>query len=142
MYWEHLSKVWRSTTFHLGLWFMVLFSVSFLILGGFVYRQTLVFLEQELRGTIELELNQSRLFYLERGEEIFLSRIGNLTDLDPTGIFIVLDDACQALAGGYKRLDDDEIDSGDLHECAGHGRLGAVRTGYPARLSGSDPGVG
>ena len=108
MYWEHLSKVWRSTTFHLGLWFMVLFSVSFLILGGFVYRQTMVFLEQELRATIELELNQSRLFYLERGEETFLTSIGALGEQDPTGIYILLDDACQALAGGYKRLDDDE----------------------------------
>ena len=108
MYWEHLNNVWRSTTFHLGLRFMVLFSASFLILGGFVYRQTLVFLEQELRGTIELELNQSRQYYLERGEESFLMETQAQAELDPTGIYIVLDDACQALAGGYKRLDADE----------------------------------
>ena len=108
MYWEHLNNVWRSTTFHLGLWFMVLFSASFLILGGFVYRQTLVFLEQELRATIDLELNQSRQFYLERGEESFLTEISAQAELDPSGIYIVLDEACQALAGGYKRLDDDE----------------------------------
>ena len=108
MYWEHLNNVWRSTTFHLGLWFMVLFSASFLILGGFIYRQTLVFLEQELRATIELELNQSRQFYLERGEESFLTEISAQAELDPSGIYIVLDEACQALAGGYKRLDEDE----------------------------------
>ncbi len=108
MYWAHLRNVWRSTTFLLGLWFMVLFSASVLIIGGFVYRQAMVFLEQELRGTIDLELNQSRQFYLERGEEIFLSEIGVLAELDPPGIYIILDDACQALAGGYKRLDDDE----------------------------------
>lgn len=108
MYWAHLRNVWRSTTFLLGLWFMVLFSASVLIIGGFVYRQAMVFLEQELRGTIDLELNQSRQFYLERGEEIFLSAIGGLAELDPPGIYIILDDACQALAGGYKRLDDDE----------------------------------
>ena len=108
MYLEHLNSVWRSTTFHLGLLFMVLFSASFLILGGFVYRQTLVFLEQELRATIELELNQSRQYYLERGEESFLSEISTLAELDPSGIYIVLDEACQALAGGYKRLDEDE----------------------------------
>ena len=108
MYLEHLNNVWRSTTFHLGLWFMVLFSASFLILGGFVYRQTLVFLEQELRATIELELNQSRQFYLERGEESFLTELSAQAELDPSGIYIVLDEACQALAGGYKRLDEDE----------------------------------
>ena len=108
MYWAHLKNVWRSATFLLGLWFMVLFSASVLIIGGFVYRQTMVFLEQELRGTIDLELNQSRQFYQERGEEIFLSAIGGLAELDPPGIYIILDDACQALAGGYKRLDDDE----------------------------------
>ena len=108
MYWEHLNNVWRSTTFHLGLRFMVLFSASFLILGGFVYRQTLVFLEQELRATIDLELNQSRQFYLERGEESFLTGISAQAELDPSGIYIVLDEACQALAGGYKRLDEDE----------------------------------
>ncbi len=108
MYWAHLRNVWRSATFLLGLWFMVLFSASVLIIGGFVYRQTMVFLEQELRGTINLELNQSRRFYLERGEETFLSTIGGLAELDPPGIYIILDDACQALAGGYKRLDDDE----------------------------------
>ena len=108
MYWENLRNVWRSTTFHLGLRFMVLFSASFLIIGGFAYRQTMVFLEQELRGTINLELNQSRQYYLERGEEMFLAEIGGLAELDPSGIYIILDDACQALAGGYKRLDDDE----------------------------------
>ena len=108
MYWAHLRNVWRSTTFHLGLWFMVLFSASVLIIGGFVYRQTMVFLEQQLRATIELELNQSRQYYLERGEEMFLTEIGGLAELDPTGIYIILDEACQALAGGYKRLDDDE----------------------------------
>ena len=67
-----------------------------------------MFLEQELRGTIDLELNQSRQFYLERGEEMFLAEIGGLAELDPPGIYIILDEACQALAGGYKRLDDDE----------------------------------
>ena len=108
MYLEHLNSVWRSTTFHLGLLFMVLFSASFLILGGFVYRQTLVFLEQELRATIELELNQSRQYYLERGEESFLTELSAQAELDPSGIYIVLDEACQALAGGYKRLDEDE----------------------------------
>ncbi|MYJ95319.1 MAG: HAMP domain-containing histidine kinase [Proteobacteria bacterium] len=108
MYWEHLRNVWRSTTFHLGLLFMVLFAASFLIIGGFVYRQTMVFLEQEMRATIDVELNQSRQFYLERGEEIFLAEIEGLAELDPSGIYIILDDACQALAGGYKRLDDDE----------------------------------
>jgi len=108
MYWEHLRNVWRSTTFHLGLLFMVLFAASFLIIGGFVYRQTMVFLEQEMRAAIDMELNQSRQFYLERGEEIFLAEIEGLAELDPSGIYIILDDACQALAGGYKRLDDDE----------------------------------
>ena len=108
MYWEHLNKIWRSTTFHLGLLFMVLFSASFLILGGFIYRQTMVFLEQELRGSIELELNQSRQYYLERGEESFLTEINAQAELDPSGIYIVLDEACQALSGGYKRLDEDE----------------------------------
>ncbi|MCZ0953057.1 MAG: methyl-accepting chemotaxis protein, partial [Rhodospirillaceae bacterium] len=108
MYWEHLRNVWRSTTFHLGMLFMVLFAASFLIIGGFVYRQTMVFLEQEMRATVDVELNQSRQFYLERGEEIFLAEIEGLAELDPSGIYIILDDACQALAGGYKRLDDDE----------------------------------
>ena len=53
MFLEYLSNIWRSTTFRLGLWVMALFSVSFLILGGFVYWQTLSFMEQELRSSIE-----------------------------------------------------------------------------------------
>lgn len=108
MYWANLRNVWRNTTFHLGLLFMVLFSVSFLVLGGFIYRQTLVFMEQEVRALIQLELNQSRNYYLERGEESFLGEINEQAETDPAGIYIILDDACQALFGGYKRLDDDE----------------------------------
>ena len=41
MFLGYLSNIWRSTTFRLGLWFMALFSVSFVILGSFVYFQTL-----------------------------------------------------------------------------------------------------
>ena len=59
---DSLSNIWRSTTFRLGLWFMTLFSASFLILGWFVYWQTLSFMEQELRSAIDLELAQSREF--------------------------------------------------------------------------------
>ena len=108
MYWANLRNVWRSTTFHLGLLFMVLFSVSFLVLGGFIYRQTQVFLEQEVRAVIQLELNRSRQYYLERGEQSFIGEINEQAEIDPVGIYIVLDDACQALFGGYKRLDEDE----------------------------------
>lgn len=108
MYWKPLSNIWRSTTFHLGLLFMVLFSVSFIVLGGFIYRQTLVFMEQEVQAVIQLEVNRARNYYLERGEESFLRVIDEQAEIDPAGIYVILDDACQALFGGYKRLDDDE----------------------------------
>lgn len=108
MYWVRQNNVWRSTTFHLGLLFMVLFSASFLVLGGFIYRQTLVFMEQEVQALIQLELNRSRQFYLERGEESFLGEIDEQAEIDPAGIYIILDDACQGLFGGYQRLDEDE----------------------------------
>ena len=108
MYWANLNSVSRSTTFHLGLWFMILFSASFLVLGGFIYRQTLVFMEQELRSAIDLELSQSRVFYLENGEERFVAEIGAQAERDPSGIYILLDDNCQPMAGAYQRLDDDE----------------------------------
>ena len=108
MYWANLNSIARSTTFHLGLWFVFLFSVSFLVLGGFIYRQTLVFLEQELRSAIDLELSQSRVFYLENGADRIVTEIGEQSERDPTGIYILLDENCQPVAGAHERLDDDE----------------------------------
>ena len=108
MYWANLNSVARSTTFHLGLWFVFLFSVSFLVLGGFIYRQTLVFMEQELRSAIDLELSQSRVFYLENGADRIVTEIGEQSERDPTGIYILLDENCQPVAGAHERLDDDE----------------------------------
>ena len=108
MFLEYLSNIWRSTTFRLGLWVMALFSVSFLILGGFVYWQTLSFMEQELRSSIDLELSQSQEYFAVAGAEEFIMEIEEETARDPTGIYIFLDENCQPLAGGFERLDENE----------------------------------
>ena len=106
MFLGFLSNIWRSTTFRLGLWFMTLFSVSFLILGWFVYWQTLSFMEQELRSAIDLRLAQSREFYFDNGVESFLEEVKEEAARDPTSLYIFLDSDCRPLAGGFDRLDD------------------------------------
>ena len=94
MFLEYLSNIWRSTTFRLGLWVMALFSVSFLILGGFVYWQTLSFMEQELRSSIDLELSQFQEYFAVAGAEELIMEIEEETARDPTGIYIFLDENC------------------------------------------------
>ena len=108
MFLGFLSNIWRSTTFRLGLLFMALFSVSFLILGWLVYWQTLSFMEQELRSAINLELAESREFYFDNGVDAFVAEIGEATMRDPTGVYILLDTDCRPLAGGHERLDDNK----------------------------------
>ena len=105
---DPLSNIWRSTTFRLGLWFMALFSVSFLILGWFVYWQTLSFMEQELRSAIDLELAQSREFYFDNGVDEFVAEIAEESERDPSGIYIFLDTECRPIAGDHGRLDANE----------------------------------
>ena len=63
MLYNYLNNIWRSTIFRLGLLFMALFSISFLVLGWFVHWQTLSFMEQELRSAIDQELTRAREFY-------------------------------------------------------------------------------
>ena len=105
---DPLSNIWRSTTFRLGLWFMTLFSVSFLILGWFVYWQTLSFMEQELRSAIDLELSQSREFYVDRGVDEFVAEIAEESERDPAGVYIFLDTECRPIAGDHGRLEANE----------------------------------
>jgi hypothetical protein len=52
MFSERLSNIWHSTTFRLGIRFMTLFAVSFVIVGTFMYWQTGTFMERELRSLI------------------------------------------------------------------------------------------
>ena len=106
MFLGFLSSIWRSTTFRLGLWFMALFSGSFLILGWFVYWQTLSFMEQELRSAIDLRLAQSREFYFDNGVDGFIEEVEEESARDPTSLYIFLDKECRPVAGGYDRLDD------------------------------------
>ena len=107
MFLGYLSSIWHSTTFRLGLRFMALFSISFLILGAFVYWQTLSYMEQELRTAIDLELGESREAYFDRGPKAFIEEIAAATARDPSGIYILLDDQCQPVAGSHTRLDED-----------------------------------
>jgi len=106
MFLGYLNSIWRSTTFRLGLWFMALFTASFLFLGWTVYSRTLTFMEQELRSAIDLELAQAREFYFDNGVEAFIAEVGEEGSRDPAGIYIFLDKECRPLAGGYDRLDD------------------------------------
>ncbi len=108
MFLGYLNNIWRSTTFRLGLLFMVLFSMSFLMLGFFVHEATLRFMEQELFNAIDLELAESREFYFDRGVQDFIAEIEEEAERDPTSIYVLLDRDCRPLAGGYQRLDDDE----------------------------------
>lgn len=100
-----LSNIWRSTTLRLGLVFMALFSVSFLILGWTVYSRTLSFMEQELRSAIDLELAQAREYYFDNGVDAFVAEIEEATTRDPSGFYLLLDKDCRPLVGGHDRLD-------------------------------------
>ena len=52
MFSERLSNIWHSATFRLGIRFMTLFALSFLIVGAFIYWQTESYMERELRSLV------------------------------------------------------------------------------------------
>ena len=105
MFLGFLNNFWRSTIFRLGLLFMALFSVSFLLLGWFVYWHTLSFMEQELRSAIDQELVRAEEFYSTNGVDAFTAEIAEELAKDPTNFYMLLDEQCEPVAGDLDRLE-------------------------------------
>ena len=101
-----LNNFWRSTIFRLGLLFMALFSVSFFLLGWFVYWHTLSFMELELRSAIDQELGRASEFYSTNGVDALTAEIAEELANDPTNFYMLLNNQCEHIAGDQDRLDD------------------------------------
>ena len=90
MFLDLLNNFWRSTIFRLGLLFMALFSVSFFLLGWFVYWHTLSFMELELRRAIDQELGRASEFYSTNGVDALTAEIAEELANDPTNFYLLL----------------------------------------------------
>ncbi len=106
MFLSLLTNFWRSTIFRLGLLFMALFSVSFFLLGWFVYWHTLSFMEQELRSAIDQELTRASEFYTTYGVDELTVEIAEELANDPTNFYMLLNEQCEPIAGDQDRLDE------------------------------------
>ena len=106
MFLDLLNNFWRSTIFRLGLLFMALFSVSFFLLGWFVYWHTLSFMELELRSAIDQELGRASEFYSANGVDALTAEIAEELANDPTNFYLLLNEHCEPVAGDQDRLDD------------------------------------
>ena len=106
MFLDLLNNFWRSTIFRLGLLFMALFSVSFFLLGWFVYWHTLSFMELELRSAIDQELGRASEFYSTNGVDALTAEIAEELANDPTNFYLLLNEHCEPVAGDQDRLDD------------------------------------
>ena len=69
MFSERLNNIWHSATFRLGLRFMILFAVSFLIVGSLIYWQSGRYMEREFRGLIDAEVLEMQDIYRRSGAD-------------------------------------------------------------------------
>ncbi len=99
MFSERLSNIWHSATFRLGIRFMALFAVSFLIVGSFMYWQTETYMERELRSVIDAEVAESQDFYLRFGPERVVEELAERLQEDPFAVSFLLDEQCRPVAG-------------------------------------------
>ena len=113
MFSDRLSNIWHSATFRLGIRFMALFSVSFLIVGTFMYWQTETFMERELRSLIDAEVAEAQDFYNRFGIERVAEEFRERRLEDPFSVGFVLDDECEPLTGSPDWLAHQE-EPGDL----------------------------
>jgi len=99
MFSGRLSDIWHSATFRLGIMFMALFSVSFLIVGTLIYWQTGRFMEREYRDLIDAEVAEMQDFYVRFGAERVGREIEERLEEDPFWISFMLDNQCTPIAG-------------------------------------------
>jgi signal transduction histidine kinase len=97
MFSERLSNIWHSTTFRIGIRFMTLFAVSFVIVGTFMYWQTGTFMERELRSLIDAETAELQDFYYRLGPERVAEEIAERQRDDPFAVGVLLDENCQPI---------------------------------------------
>ncbi len=99
MFSGRLHNTWHSATFRLGIRFMALFAVSFLIVGALIYWQTESLMERELRGLIDAEIAEMQDFYTRFGPDRVASEIEERLDDDPFWVTFMLDSECRPIAG-------------------------------------------
>jgi len=105
MFSERLSNIWHSATFRLGIRFMTLFAVSFLIVGSLIYWQTGRFMEREFRGLIEAEITEMQDFYTRFGPDRVAEEIVERQEEDPFWVNFMLDNECRPIAGNAEWMD-------------------------------------
>jgi signal transduction histidine kinase len=99
MFSERLNNIWHSATFRLGLRFMILFAVSFLIVGSLIYWQSGRYMEREFRGLIDAEVTEMQDFYVRFGPDRVGSEILERQEEDPFWVSFMLDNECRPIAG-------------------------------------------
>ncbi len=104
MFSERLSNIWHSATFRLGIRFMALFAVSFLIVGAFIYWQIETYRERELRTVIEAEVAESQDFYVRFGLDRAIEEIEERNQEDPFAVSFVLNNRCRPVSGHAAQL--------------------------------------
>ncbi|HEY5622246.1 MAG TPA: HAMP domain-containing sensor histidine kinase [Gammaproteobacteria bacterium] len=99
MFSGRLNNIWHSATFRLGIRFMALFAVSFLIVGAFIFWQTESLMQRELRGLINAEIVEMRGFYTRFGPDRVAAEIEERQEEDPFWVTFMLDEECRPIAG-------------------------------------------
>ncbi len=97
MFSERLSNIWYSATFRLGIRFMALFALSFLIVGAFIYWQTETYMERELRSLVDAEVAELEDFYARLGPDRVIEEIDERQRDDPFAVGVLLDDDCRPI---------------------------------------------
>ncbi len=113
MFSERLSNIWRSATFRLGIRFMALFALSFLIVGTFMYWQTGTYMQRELRSLIDAEVAELQDFYARFGPDRVAEEIEERQQGDRFAVGVLLDDQCLPLTSNTAWLAHQE-QPGDL----------------------------
>lgn len=117
MFSERLSNIWHSATFRLGIRFMALFALSFLIVGTFMYWQTETYMERELRSLVDAEVAELKDFYDRLGPDRVIEEIAERQRDDPFAVGVLLNEKCRPVTRNPAWLAHQE-QPGDLCEGA------------------------
>ncbi len=118
MFSERLSNIWHSATFRLGIRFMTLFALSFLIVGAFIYWQTESYMQRELRSLVDAEVAELQDFYTRLGPDRVIEEIEERQRDDPFAVGVLLNDECRPVTANPAWLAHQER-PGSLCEGAG-----------------------
>jgi len=80
---------------------MMLFTISFLIIGALIYWQTGRLMEREFRGMIDGELIEMQGFYAHFGPDRVAAEIEEREQQDPFWVSFLLDNQCNPIAGNF-----------------------------------------